>query len=412
MIKLPFLVTPLTNEETVIFKTYYEQPLRGVKRNNLEGIWFRTQTEANKTLSNWNKPSDRRRRIVHFFDEYGLSNHNETTYLQLEKTFLYVSVSLPEDELLVYIDKIKRKINNTENSLCNEEYEIHYFKNMVLEIRKYKEHPMDIQSGRKLPDNYNTVDITVRSQNFIPTVDFLEKPWKLFKKGLRSPGIKGNPQYVTDPTEIIKYLPAQVELGCGPSIESNIPPLYTMHETYKVQNHEGQFYMGPDSDDLIEKLLEDPESAYQRFTSMFKSCVVAKPSESHYFIKEMFEQGFFVGDILSNNFDMLCERVGLKENLLRTTIPEKFFPKIEFHKDAKSLICIGSHADRKNVQLQARLKGLKVIHLDPEGYYLSDHTFKEYPLESPKDEDIVYKTTAKEGLSQLLHSLKLVTQNN
>ncbi len=412
MIKIPFLVTTLTEEEVATFKTFYEKPHRGLERNKLEGIWFRTQTESNKALSKWSGPEDRRRRIVHFFDEYGVSNINGTNYLQLEKTFLYLSVSLPINELDEYINKIKKKIKGTVSSVCNEDAEIHYYDDLVLKLRRYHEHPMDIQSGRKLPSEYETIDITVKSQNFMPTDEFLEKPWQLFKKGIRSTGVKGYPQYITDPTELVKYLPAQIELGCGPSIESNIPPLYTMHETYKVQNHEGQYYIGPDEDDLIVSLLDNPEYTYQNFTSMFKKCVVAKPSESHYFIKKMFDLGYFVGDVLSNNFDMLCERVGVAENLLRTTIPEKFFPTINFHQDAKSLIVIGSHADRKHVQLQARLKGLKVIHIDPEGYYLHDGTFKEYPLEAPKDEDIVYRSTAKDGLDSILNELKLVSRNN
>ncbi|MGG4499051.1 hypothetical protein [Brevibacillus reuszeri] len=407
MIKFPMLVTSLLKDEVEMFDEFYKQSFRDIERNKLEGMWFRTQTEANKTNSGWKGQADRRRRVLHFLDTYGVIENENEKCLQLESTYLYLSTSLPENELEEYYQCIKGKLKGLINESNNNSIEIYNFGDLSIEIEKHIEHPMDIEAGRLLPKNYQTLDIIVHNKKFVITEELSVKPWVLFKKGIRSPGIKGTPLYIETASDLLKYLPAQIELGCGPSIESNVPPLHQMHETYKVQNHEGNFYIGPGSDDLIVKLLEDPYKTYEEFTNMFKSCVLSKPSNSHFYIKELFNSGHFVGEILSNNFDMLCERVGLEEHLLRTYEPEKFFPTIDFHPNAKSLICIGTHADRKLIQLQARLKGLKVIYIDPEGYHLKDGSFRPYLLESPKDEDIVFRTTAKEGLEELVKQLNV-----
>jgi hypothetical protein len=400
MIKFPFFVNELSDSSSETFNSFYAQPYRGIERNNLEGMWFRTQNQFNKDYSKWENPDDKRRRIIYFRDKYNTKKLSNKNWLILESAFMYVSNTLPSQEIDEYLYLIKQELENYECKQIEENYEVYKKDDIIVEIKNYERHPKDIIEDREFPKEYRSLDIVIRSSNLDIKNDMIDKPWNLFKKGIRSPGIKGNPRYNDDIKEIEKYLPAQIELGCGPSIESNIPALHSLHEIYRVQNRKGEFYIGPYNDDLIVNILKDTKNMYMKFTQMFKKCVEAQPSESHKIIKELFDKNIFVGEILSNNFDMLCERVGVKERLLRTYEPEKFFPTIEFDKAAKSLLVIGSHADRKHIQLQARLKGLKVIHLDPEGY-LTDGVFNDYPLEAPKDGDLVIRKTAREGLEQI-----------
>ena len=72
---------------------------------------------------------------------------------------------------------------------------------------------------------------------------------------------------------------------------------------------------------------------------------------------------------------------------------ENYFPKIEFDKNIKSLICIGTHADRRGVQKQAREKGLKIIYIDPEGFEIGNG-FEEYLIEGASDNDLIFRVSA------------------
>lgn len=109
----------------------------------------------------------------------------------------------------------------------------------------------------------------------------------------------------------------------------------------------------------------------------------------------MFDRGLIVGPIITNNFDGLVSRVGLKELFVRRYEETHIIPKIKFHPQAKSLFVVGSHADRRRIQHAARNKGLKIVYVDPEGY-LSSGKFIEYPLESPQDCDFLFRVTANE----------------
>lgn len=75
-------------------------------------------------------------------------------------------------------------------------------------------------------------------------------------------------------------------------------------------------------------------------------------------------------------------------------------PKIDFHPQAKSLFVIGSHADRRRIQHAARERGLLIVYVDPEGYRIGDQ-FNNYPLESPRDEDILFRVTADEFANKI-----------
>jgi hypothetical protein len=111
-----------------------------------------------------------------------------------------------------------------------------------------------------------------------------------------------------------------------------------------------------------------------------------------------------VGPVMTNNFDGLAHRVGLTQHFLRRY--DENVPDVEFSPDAKSLLVIGSYADRRRVQARARARGLHVVYLDPEGYWVDGHFF-DYPLEGPRDGDLVCCRTASEGLAGLCSLLSI-----
>ncbi|MFH1863445.1 MAG: hypothetical protein ABIJ85_00840 [bacterium] len=88
--------------------------------------------------------------------------------------------------------------------------------------------------------------------------------------------------------------------------------------------------------------------------------------------------------------------MNLKERYIRRFDEPQLFPEIDFHSDARSLLVVGAHADRRKVEKSARDRGLQVIYVDPEGYRDKNGRFISYPLESPQDADILIRMTAQQ----------------
>ena len=76
------------------------------------------------------------------------------------------------------------------------------------------------------------------------------------------------------------------------------------------------------------------------------------------------------------------------------------YPEVKFHPAAKSLLVIGSHADRRGTVGCARRAGLRVIHVDPEGYG-TETGFVPYPIEAPTDEDFIIRKGATEAICDI-----------
>ena len=221
----------------------------------------------------------------------------------------------------------------------------------------------------------------------------------------------GRPRYI-EPEEIAPYLPAQVELGCGPSTEAGVPHLSTLHQIYSVSKSDFSFVFKA-ADDTVPNVFAEPEKMYRRMTEIYRSCVVAEPTFFYCALKELWERQYFVGPIITNNFDCLCTAVGLREMSLRRYDTEAYFPfyrtcndrEIEFDPAAKSLLVIGVHADRRLAQLCARKRGLKVIYIDPERYFAPDGSKINYPVESPQDGDLFIRMSAGDAMPRIYHAL-------
>ena len=385
--KFPYKICKLTNNEVNIFNKYFAAKDEFV----FEGIWFRSQEEVNKNVSGYIDNTTRNRRTIHYNHVFYVKDN----YLMVKSSYIYLSIRLNNNEYDKYLNDI---INTLENNNYIKNNNIYIKDNLNIMINKYDKHPYD-----EIIDNYKTVDIIVKSDNLNNTDKLFNQVWDLQVKGIRERDTRGNPKYINDFNELKEYFPMAVELGCGPSIEAGVMPLYKLHEIYKVQRHsDGKFYFGT-SDTLIKQIIEKDNVKFDEFYEIIAECIKAKPTNFHYNLKKMYDKKLFTMNLFNNNFDRLCKRIGINENVLRVYNIENYFPKVIFDKDIKALLCIGTHADRRLIQRQARKQGLKIIYVDPEGFN-TDNEFFKYEIEGAKDEDYILKMTASE-FSQVLENI-------
>lgn len=385
--KFPYKICKLTNDEVNIFNKYFATKGEFV----FEGIWFRSQEEVNKNVSGYIDNTTRNRRTIHYNHVFYVKDN----YLMVKSSYIYLSIRLNNNEYDKYLNDI---INTLENNNYIKNNNIYIKDNLNIMINKYDKHPYD-----EIIDNYKTVDIVVKSDNLNNTDKLFNQVWNLQVKGIRERDTRGNPKYINDFNELKEYFPMAVELGCGPSIEAGVMPLYKLHEIYKVQRHsDGKFYFGT-SDTLIKQIIEKDNVKFDKFYEIIAECIKAKPTNFHYNLKKMYDKKLFTMNLFNNNFDRLCKRIGINENILRVYKIENYFPKVIFDKDVKALLCIGTHADRRFIQRQARNQGLKIIYVDPEGFN-TDNEFFKYEIEGAKDEDYILKMTASE-FSQVLENI-------
>lgn len=385
--KFPYKICKLTNNEVNIFNKYFATKGEFV----FEGIWFRSQEEVNKNVSGYIDNTTRNRRTIHYNHVFYVENN----YLMIKSSYVYLSVRLENNEYDKYLNDI---INTLENNNYIKNNNIYIKDNLNIMINKYDKHPYD-----EIIDNYKTVDIIVKSDNLNNTDKLFNQVWNLQVKGIRERDTRGNPKYINDFNELKEYFPMAVELGCGPSIEAGVMPLYKLHEIYKVQRQsDGKFYFGT-SDTLIKQIIEKDNVKFDEFYEIITECIKAKPTNFHYNLKKMYDKKLFTMNLFNNNFDRLCKRIGINENILRVYNIENYFPKVTFDKNVKALLCIGTHADRRLIQRQARNQGLKIIYVDPEGFN-TDNEFFKYEIEGAKDEDYILKMTASE-FSQVLENI-------
>jgi len=385
--KFPYKICKLTNNEVNIFNKYFATKGEFV----FEGIWFRSQEEVNKNVSGYIDNTTRNRRTIHYNHVFYVKDN----YLMVKSSYIYLSIRLNNNEYDKYLNDI---INTLENNNYIKNNNIYIKDNLNIMINKYDKHPYD-----EIIDNYKTVDIIVNSDNLNNTDKLFNQVWNLQVKGIRERDTRGNPKYINDFNELKEYFPMAVELGCGPSIEAGVMPLYKLHEIYKVQRHsDGKFYFGT-SDTLIKQIIEKDNVKFDEFYEIIAECIKAKPTNFHYNLKKMYDKKLFTMNLFNNNFDRLCKRIGINENILRVYKIENYFPKVIFDKDVKALLCIGTHADRRFIQRQARNQGLKIIYVDPEGFN-TDNEFFKYEIEGAKDEDYILKMTASE-FSQVLENI-------
>lgn len=364
-----------------------------------EGIWRRTQKRENASESGWRDASDHRRRIIHYKHRYGLCRQGDRPSLALMGTYIYYSLSLPESELSVELERAREAmvLGGWQRTAQTEHMQVWRLGDLTCSINLFNEHPEDILAQRTLPSNYCTFDAVIGTREAIAVAPRL--PWQVLANGMRIKDLRERPSVVSDLSALTQLLPFHVELGCGPSIEAGVPALHHLHEIYRVTEiAAGRFVFGGREDDFLERLFLRPTTEFPKLSRLYQAAFVAEPTPAHEALRALQEAGHLVGPIMTNNFDGLTHRVGLQEQFLRRY--DEIIPDVDFHPQAKSLLVVGSHADRRRVQARARGLGLQVVYLDPEGYWFDGH-FIDYPLEGPRNGDLLCRKGATEGLVHL-----------
>lgn len=411
--ELPYVVVDqLTPDQQQIWKTYFGEAER--PRYREEGIWRRTQEEATAAHSGWTGPQDARRRIIHYRYRYGLVPTTAADAVGLTELYLFHHVAAPAAEIDDHAASVWaalaaggwKHVGHGAGGAWERG-------DLRCRMAPHLTHPEDARSRRTLPDGYRSLDVTVTSANYAPPPSVRRLPWDVLGTGIRTKDERGTPTLVPDLGVLADFAPFQVELGCGPAVEAGIPPLHRLHEVYAVTDRHGddltdyQFTLDPAKDPLLRDLLSAPEEKTAQLVEMFAAIVKAEPTPAMWALKELSDAGYMTGPVITNNFDVLAARAGLPECYMRRY--DQAVPPVELIDGAKALLVIGSHADRRKVQARARERGMKIVHLDPEGFWNGDGRFVPYPLEGPQDDDFVCRKAASDALPELVNLLARVT---
>jgi hypothetical protein len=404
-VDIPYtVVDQLSPEQLHVWNTYFGDADR--PRYVEEGIWRRTQEEATAAQSGWSGDGDARRRIIHYRYRYGLVPTTAAPAIGLTDLYLYHCATAPADEIAAHADAVRTDLAAGGWKQTGGAVWTH--RDLRCKITPYSLHPQDAKARRRLRSDYRSLDVQITSATYAPPPAVRQLPWDVLASGIRVKGQRGNPTVIPDLSVLADFLPFQVEIGCGTSVEAGIPPLHRLHEIYRVTDRQGddprehRFTLSPACDPLLREVLTEPEDKTAEFVEMFKACFLAEPTPAMWALKELHDAGHLVGPVITNNFDVLAARVGLGECFVRRY--DQIVPDVEFVDGAKALLVIGLHADRRKVQARARKRGMKVVYLDPEGFW-HDGQFMPYPLEGPQDDDLVCRATAEKGLPELVNLL-------
>lgn len=402
---LVFIVAPLTARQRAAWDEHFS--VAGAERDRRieEGLWRRTQELENRSTSGWSSPEDRRRRILHYRFEFDVvDDGSEHGALAVIDTYLYYSIALPHDELLQQSAQLREAFAAGGWAAQEGPGEAYTFRDLVAQFDEYEVHPQDVAYDRSLPADYRSLDVTIHLSAVPEARRAL--PWDVLAGGMRKPDTRGKPEIVDDVARILGYAPFQVEAGCGLSVEAGIPALHFLHELYRVtRRSDKSFIFEPEDDDVLAAFLRDPAERTVVHSQMYLACLEATGASCHASLAQLARDGIVVGDVVTNNFDGLVARAGLSERYVRRY--DEQVPAVDFHPDARALLIIGSHADRRKVQARARALGLTIVYLDLEGFW-EDGVFHDYPLEGPQDGDLLWRVPASEGLAALVEASRAV----
>jgi hypothetical protein len=400
--KLPYPIHKLDAELGNRWERYFRGP-HDRERYVEEGIWRRTQDVSNVEQSNWLPGNDGRRRIVHYRYRYDVVDD----VLAMVEFYLYNCVTYPADEIETYHERIGAWLAS--GGWYADEDGVWALGDLRCTVTPFAVHPEDVSADRATPAGFSSLEVCIRSDNCDLPVEVRRRPWEVLAGGIRKKDTRGTPTIVDDLSGLADYLPFQVEIGCGVSVEAGIPPLHRLHEIYRVtkrsDNKPGakdSFILDAPSDPLLREVLTACEEKFTEFVEMFLTCFLAEPTPALEALRTLAEAGHVVGPVITNNFDVLAARAGLPECFVRRY--DQIVPDAPFYPEARALLVVGNHADRRKVQARARERGMKIFFLDPEGFWV-DGVFSPYPLESAVDGDFLCQKEAAEGLPQLARLL-------
>ncbi|MET9658134.1 hypothetical protein [Streptomyces sp. NPDC006510] len=391
---LPHAVLPLDAKLSERWDRFYARPgerLRHVE----EGLWRRTQDPRNADQSGWADPGHARRRILHYRYEFVA---DPTMGLVLAQMYVFHSCAYPVPEAAVHHDRVSQALAAGGWAELGEA--TWRRGSLRCTVAVHDVHPQDVRAGRRMPDGYRHVEVTVRSVGYRPAgPQETELPWKVLAGGMRVKDRRGDPEIAADLSGLADFLPFQVEVGCGMSVEAGIPALHRLHEVYRVTDRaDGSFVLSPGADTFLTELLGTPQEKLPELVEMFGACLVAEPTPGHRVLRALARAGHLVGPVITNNFDGLFTRLGMQECYVRRY--DEQVPDVPFRPEARALLVIGSHADRRRVQARARERGLKVFFLDPEGFE-ERGIFRPYPIEGAREGDVLCRREATPALTEL-----------
>ncbi|PZT75871.1 MULTISPECIES: Sir2 family NAD-dependent protein deacetylase [unclassified Streptomyces] len=368
-------------------------------RDQEEGLWRRTQDPRNAVESGWTGPKDGRRRILHYRYRYRYDTKRTGggTVLTVPELYVFHSASYPAAELAFHFDLVRKALaDGGWQPGARARWRRGGLECTVVPNRV---HPQDELAGRTLPSGYESLDVTITSAGHMPALRDQDMPWTVLAAGMRIKEERGNPTLIPDLSRMVDFLPFQVEVGCGMSVEAGVPPLHRLHEVYRVTNMDDhRFVLSPGKDTFLPEILGAPESKMPELTEMTRACLQAEPTIGHRTLRGLADSGHLVGPVITNNFDGLTARAGLDEHYVRRYHEQ--IPDIPLLPGAKSLLVIGSHADRRRVQTRARERGMKVFFLDREGFE-EGSVFRPYLVEGARDEDFMCRREATPALLEL-----------
>ncbi|MFF3726861.1 hypothetical protein ACFYYM_31345 [Streptomyces erythrochromogenes] len=406
---LPYAVLDsLTRAQVELWKAHYEGERADQRRPAIEeGIWRRTQDPANAEQSGWSKDASGRRRVVHYRLHYGLDRTQPVERLTLNELYLYVSLLGPADEIDAYCEDVHAWLEA--GRWRPDGKGSHRRGDLQVALTEHAVHPQDERADRPTPAGFKSIDVAITSEDYKIERTVRNLPWDVLAGGIRIKEQRGNPEYADDLHGLLDHLPFAVEAGCGTSIEAGIPALHHLHEVYRVTARNGDeltqsyaFNLSPRSDILVKELLTDTERKIDDMVSMFRAMFQAQPTAAHRALKALHDAGHMVGGVATHNFDGLFARVGLDETFMRRY--DQRIPHVPLDPAARSLLVIGLHADRREVQRRARERGMKIFYLDTEGV-TENGEYKPYPLEGARDGDVVVRSEAVDGLTTLCELL-------
>jgi hypothetical protein len=405
----PFVVIPeLSEVQKQRYRRHVDCGSSGWHRRWTESVWRRHQHESNASLSGWRSPADKRRRLIHFFDEYGL----EGDAFVLRHGYVWVNLTLPDEEIERYRSAIHARLDAggwtcEAPGAFEESWGLGGLQAKMTLVRLHEE---DAARGYALPPSYRNLTLAVSSRGNVLPPKLERRPWRWFHEvGLRDIAERGEPTYI-EPEAVADFFPAQLEIGCGPSTEAGVPHLSNLHRIYGVSRGDFSFVFEPGDDGLLE-ILSNPREKYVEFTRIYKACMAAEPTAFHRNIRHLADRGLIVGPVITNNFDFLCADVGLEEISLRRYESDPYFPMpsggeaLSFDPRARSLLVVGVHADRRLAQRRAREQGLAIVYIDPERYLNPSGETIPYPVEAPQTGDRLVRMPAGEALTRLVKSL-------
>jgi len=396
--KFPYIVQKNLSEEQIIIWLKVYAPSKGSMNDKTieEGLWRRTQNEQNAEMSGWAKPSDKRRKILYYKHCYDIIDDKGAKHLVLSSTYIFLCLTMPRDEITEY-----HKLFGLDR-VCDEEGIFSFaVDDLIFSLVIFNDPSEYAYEIDTFPEDYKTLVISVCSKGYVADEKTKEKPWAVLKTGMRKALRRGTPTYLSEAKEIVKFFPVQVMLGCGPSCEAGIPPLHYLHDLYSIeQPFARKFIFEAERDIFVQRLAKDTEGLYKDLLRVFTNLINAKPTPFYFVLKELFECGFAVGPIITNNFDGLHLRLSLPEKYIRRYEEENIIPSFDFDPRAKALLVVGSHADRRRIEERARVVGLTIVYIDPEGWF-KNGKFYPYILESPQDNDFILKKGATKAFLEM-----------